>query len=141
MTRLATRFSLDLYMLLCERNYSLLSLIPQAGRASYRITGPDQLPVEIEVQPAGRSVINLSMRQAGRLHPEYPPVSITIRLYHDFQVAEITRFMTRSSQIPDGSEADAWHREANEKLTQSHFLYQWLQHLGAFLLAEQSSPS
>lgn len=124
----AVRFSLSRHLMLCERNYAMLMRLLRQARAhrprlALKVAaqrGPDCLLVH-RSSSHWSDVLQLS--QAARLHQKYPPLSLTVRLCHDFYVSEITHFQGKRPPMPGFAAA---HSPADEKLQQSLFLNQWL---------------
>ena len=133
--RIRGKFSLDLHILLCERNYCALNRmledadVTEKGRKRQLIY-PTQPPVAIDARRNGTWAEEVSMRQLTKVHPDYPPLSLAIRLYHDFHVAEIIRFQGKRPPMPGSvPELSALLDSSNEKLAQNAFLNLWLQRL------------
>lgn len=121
-------FNLGQYLSICERNYhSLVHLMQTPCLQQWRDPEHED-GIQVEVHNRGKWVIELKLAQKNSLHPEFPPLNLTIRLYHDFHIAEILTFQNRNTPSPGICKK---HFRADEKMQQNVFLLQWLHRLMA----------
>lgn len=130
------RYRLDFpeLMRLCEQNYGrLLPLLRALGDEDQGIftlpgTGAEEMEVEVRVLERCRYTTVLRMEQDA-VHSLLPPSRLTIRLYHDARLAEVTealpfRRVSARHEYPNRS-----MHQRDEKSQWNRFLGDWLTHL------------
>lgn len=130
------RYRLDFpeLMRLCEQNYGrLLPLLRALGdedRGDFTLPGArgGDIGVAVRVLERCRYTTVLRMEQES-VHELLPPSRITIRLYHDARMAEVTEALpSRRVQARHDYPNAAMHQK-DEKRQWNRFLADWLVHL------------
>jgi hypothetical protein len=130
------RYRLDFreLMRLCEENYAhlgpVLNALGDEDRARFVLpAGPgDELECEVRVLERARYTTVLRLEQDA-VHEMLPPARVTVRLYHDARMAEVTEALPFRSVKARHSYPNAWMHQEDEKSQWNRFLAEWLVHL------------
>lgn len=128
------RYRLDFRELMaqCEFNYArLLPLIRALGeRDSLSLSLGDESPRTLNIQVLERAPYTTILRLEDQaLHANMPAPRLTVRLYHDVRVAEVTEarpFERVQARYPYPNQQ---MHQRDEKIQWNRFLGEWLTHL------------
>lgn len=130
------RYRLDFreLMRLCEQNYAHLGPVMTAlgdeDQARFVLPGGEgrELELVIRVLERARYTTVLRMEQDA-VHDLLPPARLTVRLYHDVDMAEVTEALPFRRVWARHSYPNAWMHQEDEKNQWNRFLAEWLMHL------------
>lgn len=132
------RYKLDFpeLMRLCEQNYGrllpLLRALGEADRGDFCLPGGEgrDVALSVRVLEKCRYTTVLRMEQEA-VHALLPPSRITIRLYHDARLAEVTEALPSRRVRARHDYPNARMHQKDEKRQWNRFLADWLVHLQA----------
>lgn len=130
------RYRLDFreLMRLCEQNYAHLGPVMNAlgdeDEAGFVLPGGEgrELAFQVRVLERARYTTVLRLEQEA-VHNLLPPARMTVRLYHDARMAEVTEALPYSRVWARHSYPNAWMHQEDEKNQWNRFLAEWLRHL------------
>ena len=114
---------------ICERNYvHLLSMLPDCDTEdlTYRFTAGLGLSYRIQIIESARYTSTILVEQVNVATPGYLKPSMTVRLYHDARMAEVTSSQNAGALAPSYEYPNAKMRLRNEKHMVNLFLTECL---------------
>lgn len=128
------RYRVDLSALMsqCEENYArlmrLMSALGDNDHVQLAVGHEAQRLLDVRVLERCRYTTDISLQQ-DTLHALLPGPSLTVRLYHDARLAEVTeatpfRRVAARHQYPNRD-----MHQPDEKRQWNHFLAEWLSHV------------
>lgn len=121
-------------MRLCEQNYGrLLPLLRALGdedRCVFTLPGSDGQEMELEVRVLERCRYTTVLRmEQDAVHALLPPSRLTIRLYHDARLAEVTEALPFRRVSARHEYPNRCMHQQDEKSQWNRFLGDWLVYL------------
>lgn len=111
----------------CEANYArLLRLLPEAGDSAGFGVGVG-VELHLQVTERCRYTDTLTLRQSGFGLAALAP-QLTVRIYHDARLAEVTAFADRRRVQPLYDYPNPAMHQPDEKAQWNRFLGEWLSH-------------
>ena len=114
---------------ICERNYvHLLSMLPDCDTEEliYRFSAGKGLSYQIQIIESARYTSTLAIEQVDVATPDFMKPAMTVRLYHDARMAEVTSSQNAGALAPSYEYPNVKMRLRNEKHMVNLFLTEWL---------------
>ena len=125
----------------CAANYARLQrLLPAGASAAFGIGAGIELQLQLDER--SRYTDTLTLRQVGLGLASLAP-QLTVRLYHDAQLAEVIGFANRRRVLPLYDYPNPAMHQPDEKAQWNRFLGEWLSHClqHGYSLGEPLSPA
>lgn len=124
-------------MRLCEENYGrmmpLMRVLGDEDAMSVSVPGPRGRDAELTVSVLERARYTTILRlEQSALHDLLPPARITVRLYHDARLAEVTEALPFRGIAARYAYPNRNMHQQDEKHQWNRFLAEWLRHLREF---------
>jgi len=130
------RYRLDFreLMRLCEQNYAqlgpVMTALGEQDHARFILPGGEGRELEFTVAVLQRSRYTTVLRlEQEAPHELLPPARLTVRLYHDVRMAEVTEALPFRRVLARHPYPNVWMHQEDEKNQWNRFLAEWLTHL------------